>query len=78
MGLVKLAGNVDENGRLSAVVPSSIPPGPVTVLIIPTAQDDEEANLWTAGVAQEWGDELADTNQDIYTLADGEPVGEPT
>ncbi len=76
MSMVKLAGNVDENGRLSAIVPSTIPPGPVTVLIIPTAQDDEEASLWTAGVAQEWADDLADTHQDIYTEADGEPVGE--
>lgn len=68
MSMVKLAGNVDQNGRLSAIVPSSIPPGPVTVLVIPVAQEEEEeADLWTVGIAQEWADELGDTNQDIYT-----------
>ena len=76
MNMGKLAGNVDENGRMSAMVPSSIPPGPVTVLIIPVAEEDDEADRWTAGIAQEWADELGDTDQDIYTLADGEPVGE--
>ena len=77
MNMVKLAGNVDENGRLSAAVPASIRPGPVTVLVLPVSQEEEEADLWTAGVAQEWADELSDSDQDIYTMTDGEPVGEP-
>jgi hypothetical protein len=29
------------------------------------------------GVANEWAGELSDVRQDIYTLADGEPVDEP-
>ena len=29
------------------------------------------------GVARQWEDELSDPRQDIYTLADGEPVNEP-
>jgi hypothetical protein len=77
MSIVRLAGNIDENCRLSALVPSSIRPGPVTVLIIPGSEEDDDANFWTAGVAQEWADELNDPAQDIYTLADGEPIGEP-
>lgn len=36
--------------------------------------DDED---WTAAVAREWADELADARQDIYTLADGDPVDAP-
>ena len=76
MNMVKLSGNVDENGRLSLQVPVSICPGPVTVLVFPVSQDDEEAHVWTAGVAEEWADELSDPDQDIYTLADGEPVRE--
>ena len=76
MSMVKLAGNVDENRRLSAQVPPSVRPGPVTVLILPASQEDDEADIWTAGIAQEWADELSDPDQDIYTLADGEPVGE--
>jgi hypothetical protein len=27
-----------------------------------------------AGVSRQWADELGDTRQDIYTLADGEAV----
>jgi hypothetical protein len=76
MGIVRLAGNVDENRRLSAQVPASIPPGPVTVLVLAASQEDDESKLWTAGIAREWADDLTDPDQDIYTLADGEPVGE--
>jgi hypothetical protein len=76
MNMVKLCGNVDENGQLSVQVPVSICAGPVTVLVFPGSQEDDEAQLWTAGVAQEWADELSDPAQDIYTLADGEPVRE--
>ena len=42
----------------------------------PYREKDDEAHFWTAGVAQEWADELSDPEQDIYTLADGEPVRE--
>ncbi len=77
MSIVKLSGNVDENRRLSAQVPDSIRPGPVMVVVFPVSQEDDEADAWTAGVAREWADDLADPRQDIYTLADGEPVDEP-
>jgi hypothetical protein len=71
MDMVELFGNVDENRRLSAEVPASIRPGPVRVLILPLSREEEEADAWTAGIAQEWADELSDSRQDIYTLADG-------
>jgi len=71
---VSIVGHVDERHVLSAHVPESVPPGPVTILIMPTVpQDDAEAE-WIAGIAREWADELSDVRQDIYTLADGEPV----
>jgi hypothetical protein len=74
--MVRLAGNVDENHQLSASVPDSIRPGPVTVLIIPALDEDDAGEGWAAGVALEWADELADPRQDIYTLTDGEPIRE--
>jgi hypothetical protein len=77
MNIVKLSGNVDENRRLSAQVPASIRPEPLTVLVLPVSQENDEAQAWTAGVAREWADDLGDPDQDIYTLADGEPVREP-
>ena len=36
----------------------------------------DAGDAWMAGVASEWADDLADTRQDVYTLADGEPVRE--
>ncbi len=75
MSMIKVVGNVDEDRRLSAQVPSSIRPGPVTVLVLPE-EDVDEADTWAAGIAREWADELGDSEQDIYTLADGEPVRE--
>jgi len=76
MQTIKLTGEVDQNHRLSAQVPHSVPPGPVTLLIVPASQEDDAGDAWMAGVAREWADELNDERQDIYTLGDGEPVRE--
>jgi hypothetical protein len=70
-------GYVDEQHRLFAVVPGSIPPGPVTVYIAPRVDEDDTGATWMAGIAAQWADELADTRQDIYTLSDGEHI-DPT
>lgn len=74
MKTVRVTGSVDENHQLSAVVPSDIPPGPVTVLIVPQSQEDEAGDAWGDAIAREWADELNDPRQDIYTLADGEEL----
>ena len=76
MSMIKVVGNIDEDRRLSAQVPDSFRPGPVTVLILPE-EDLDAADSWAAGFAREWADELGDPDQDIYTLADGVPVREP-
>jgi hypothetical protein len=71
MSEFKITGHVDERHMLSAQVPDSVPPGPVTVWIVPAPPDEAE---WMAGIAREWSDELSDERQDIYTLDDGEPL----
>ena len=76
MNAVRITGHVDQTHRLSAEVPDSIPPGPVTVLVVPASQEDDAGDAWMTGVASEWADELGDVRQDIYTLTDGEPVDE--
>lgn len=76
MTTIKVNGTVDENRQLTAEVPESVPAGPVTVLIVPSLQDDDVGDAWMSGVAREWADDLNDERQDIYTLADGEPVRE--
>ena len=76
MGAVTVTGHVDEQHRLSAEVPDSIPPGPVTVSVVPASEEDDGGDAWMAGIAREWADDLSDPRQDIYTLEDGEPVRE--
>jgi len=76
MNTVKASGHINENHQLTALVPESVPAGLVTVLIVPSSQEDDAENAWTAGVAREWKDELNDERQDIYTLTDGDPVRE--
>ncbi len=73
MNAVQVSGQVDGQHRLSAVVPDSVPPGPVTVLIVGQPGEDDAGAAWMSGVAREWADELRDAQQDIYTLSDGAP-----
>lgn len=73
MSSIPIYGHVDEQHRLSAVVPESIPPGPVTVWMV-AMQEDEAGADWSAGVSEHWHDDLSDSRQDIYSLADGEAV----
>ena len=68
---IEVIGHVDRNHRLHADVPHDVPIGPVRVVLL-TA--DEETADWMAAIAMAWHDDLADPRQDIYTLADGEPV----
>ena len=74
MNATRITGQVDENRRLSVEVPDSVPPGPVTVLILSVSHEDDAADAWMTGIAREWADDLNDPRQDIYTLADGEPI----
>jgi hypothetical protein len=75
MNSIAIQGQVDNQHRLSAVVPESVPPGPVTVWIaVSSAQEDDAGMAWMSGISQQWDEELSDPGQDIYTLADGEPV----
>lgn len=74
MDSTPIQGHVDEQHRLSAIVPGSIPPGPVTVWIAPLGDEDDVGAAWYSGIATQWTEDLADSNQDIYTLDDGEPV----
>lgn len=73
MKAIELIGDIDERHQLSASVPDNLPAGPVRVFILPP-DEDESGAVWARGLAREWSDELSDTRQDLYTLADGQPV----
>ena len=77
MNAVNVIGQVDEKHLLFAVVRDSLPPGPVKVLVVSTVPEDDAGNAWMMGAAEEWAGDLRDASQDIYTLADGEPVDAP-
>jgi len=79
MKTIELIGHVDEHHRLSAQVPPDVPPGSVKLALTVgidalTDEEDDAGQQWTTAIAREWEDELADANEDVYTLSDGEPV----
>ena len=74
MNSIAIQGHVDDQHRLSAVVPGSVPPGPVVVWIEANAQEDDAGTAWMSGIGHQWADELDDSRHDIYTLTDGESV----
>jgi hypothetical protein len=49
MNAISVAGHVNEKHHLFAVVPDSIPAGPVTVLLVPSAYEDDAGEAWMAG-----------------------------
>jgi hypothetical protein len=71
---IRVLGEVDDQHRLLATVPDSVPPGSVEVVVIARQPEEDDAGEnWMAGIAREWHAELSDPREDIYTLEDGEP-----
>jgi hypothetical protein len=64
MKTIEIHGEVDEQHRLSAQVPTEIPPGPVKfALVIPSDEvdltnEDQAGRGWVDGVAREWRKDL--------------------
>lgn len=73
MKAVELVGQVDDQHRLQAQVPESLPPGPVRIIVL-IPEENEAGAAWMQGIAREWATELSDPREDIYTLEDGKPV----
>ena len=76
MKAIELIGDIDEQHRLQVNVPVELPAGPVRLIVL-LPEEDEGGAAWAHGISKEWADELHDTRQDIYTLADGQPVNVP-
>ena len=71
MKAIELIGDIDEQHRLRASVPEELPAGPVRLIVF-LSDEDEAGTVWSHGLAREWADELRDSRQDLYTLADGQ------
>jgi hypothetical protein len=73
MSRIEILGTVDDQHRLSLLVPDQVKPGPVKVILeIADDRDDE----WSQGVAEIWARDWNDPREDIYTLKDGEPIND--
>ncbi len=73
MRAMSIVGEIDDDHNIRAEAPRDLPPGRVQLIVV-RPDEDEAGAFWPWDVAQAWRDELADTQQDIYTLADGQPV----
>ena len=76
MKAIELVGDIDEQHRLQAQVPVELPAGPVRLIVL-LPEEDEGGAAWARGIGKEWSEELIDVRQDIYTLADGQPINAP-
>ena len=76
MKSIELVGDIDDQHRLQARVPVELPAGPVRLIVL-LPEEDEGGAAWMHGIGKEWAEELNDARQDIYTLADGQPVNAP-
>ena len=76
MKAVEIQGEIDDQHRLHAEVPQSLPAGAVRVIVL-IAEEDEGGTDWATGVSSEWSAELSDPGQDIYSLNDGQPIDAP-
>ena len=73
MKAVELQGEIDDQHRLHADVPQSLPAGSVRVIVL-TSEEDEGGPAWAGQGVIRMAAELNDPAQDIYTLNDGQPL----
>ena len=73
MKAIELIGDIDKRHQLRAQVPEELPAGPVRLIVL-LPEEDEAGAAWSHGIATEWADELRDASQDLYALADGQPI----
>jgi hypothetical protein len=73
MRAIGIVGEIGEDHMIRAEAPQHLPPGRVQLIVVRPDEDEADA-FWPWGVSQAWSDELGDVRQDIYTLADGQPV----
>jgi hypothetical protein len=76
MKTFELIGDIDDQHRLHARVPSELPPGQVRLIVLLPGEDDA-GGMSARGIPAEWSTELQDPREDIYTLDDGQPLNAP-
>jgi hypothetical protein len=73
MRAIGIVGEIGDDRQIRAEAPVDLPPGRVHLIVV-RPDEDEASAFWPWDVSQAWSGELGDARQDIYTLADGQPV----
>ena len=73
MRAIGIVGRIDPDHQIRAEAPRDLPPGCVPLTIV-RPDEDESGAFWPWDVSRAWSDDLGDARQDIYPLADGQPV----
>ena len=73
MRVIGIVGEIDEDHNIRAEALRDLAPGPVQLIVV-RPDEDETGTFWPWDVSHAWSDELGDWRQDLYTLADGQPV----
>jgi hypothetical protein len=73
MRAIGIVGEIDGHHKIHAEAPRDLPSGPVHLIAV-LPDEDEAGAYWSGDVSRAWRDELGDVSQDLYTLADGQPV----
>jgi len=76
---IETTGTVDEHHRLSLdeALPVSGPMRERVIVLYPLAEESDEDEWLRAAVGNPAFQDLADPAEDIYSLEDGEPFGDP-
>ena len=76
MRVIGIVGEIDDQHKIHAEALRDLPPGPIHLIVV-RSDEDEAGAFWPWDVSRAWMDELGDVRQDLYTLADGQPVDAP-
>lgn len=80
MKAIEIAGKIDEQGLLKIDKPLRLHNKQVKIIIlIPEEEDEMDDALWLQGITFNPAfDFLAEEEEDIYTIEDGEPLANET
>jgi hypothetical protein len=73
MRAIGIVGEIDDDHQIRAQAPRDLPAGPVQLIVV-RPDEDESGAFWPWDVSQAWSDDLGDIRQDLYSLADGQPI----
>ena len=71
---VSVIGTVDERHRLTADLPTSVPPGSAKTVIVIASDEELSAAQWSASVGRMWALDWDDPREPNYDVETAEPA----